>query len=222
MRCLHWTAVLTLTLSLAMTESGATEPAPEISASNAQPPRSNTPRTRWVTMATIRKVDESTEGNVEPAETPEKLCKLHAFPEAAHFAWLGFGREGEPIPRDQLTIYEGMQIAADCFGNYEVRYQVEAPLVEITLRMQLHFQTLTGKTGTITLAPIRISPQSDDDNNSTSQSFQVVHRGNSVALEHAMIELQNECCQGALSPLGPDCGPFSRTGTARFGAIPRK
>ena len=183
-------------------------------------PTRNLPKSRrWPNQTvSVQLVDESTTSEELVLESPEKLSELYSFPAAAHYAWLSFGREGEPIPRDALTIYEGMKISANNAGNYEVCYQVEAPLAEITLRMQLHFQTQDGRTGTLTLAPVHIHAQPEEDANVTSQSFQIVQRGHSVALglSHGQLKLQFK------DDATPPMPPFSRTGTARFGAVPQK
>jgi len=115
-------------------------------------------------------------------------------------------------------IYEGMSISIRSNGNYEVRYQIEAPIAEITLRMQLHFQTTCGKTGTITLAPVHIHEEREEDRNVSSQSFLIVQRGNSETLRRAYCQLVTDLSDDAV----PAVTPFSRTGTARFGAVPQK
>ena len=117
-------------------------------------------------------------------------------------------------------IYEGMKVSIYSNGNYEVRYQVEAPLAEITLRMQLHFHTPCGKTGTITLAPAHIHDDRDDDPNVSSQSFLVIQKGHSEALHRACGQLAQDIANDNVQSLA--IAPFSRTGTTRFGSIPKK
>jgi hypothetical protein len=117
-----------------------------------------------------------------------------------------------------LTIYEGMSIEVYEGGNYEVRYQVEAPLVETTLRMQLQFRTIDSKVGTVTLAPVHLHEGRDDDRNVSSQSYQVVQRGHSVALGRAADHLRKDLNRIDTLPQAP----FTRTGTTRFGAVPQK
>ncbi len=192
-------------------------------------PQSDSPSTRspskpWTTRTvSVRPIDDSASDQADEAgtrgESTESPVASYSFSRAAHFAWLSFDREEQPLPRDVLTIYEGMTIDVFHGGNYEVRYQVEAPLVETTLRMQLQFRTNSNnKVGTVTLAPVNIHEGRNEDRHVSSQSYQVVQRGHSVALSRAAYHLREDINVIDTLPLPP----FTRTGTTRFGAVPQK
>ena len=141
----------------------------------------------------------------------------------ARFPWLGFDRDGSPIEEETLTIYEGMVVEVNEKGEFDLRFRVEAPLTQITLRMQLVIWDGDIRQGTITIPPIRIAPEPSNDPDSSSESFLVVYSGKSETLKRLI-------CQKCAENLGSaNCGSslekygirLVRGGTARFGGRPR-
>lgn len=107
----------------------------------------------------------------------------YVFEDPTRFEWLGFDRDGNPVPKDSLTIYEGMTLWMRHDGRFRIRFRAESPLTQVTIRMQLSIFQEGGAPGTITLPPIRISPTLTEDLNTTSQSFLVTYTGRSAVLK---------------------------------------
>ena len=155
---------------------------------------------------------------------------INTFDGPARFPWWEFDRWGNPIEYEALVIDEGMEVTMNDRGEYDIRFRLEAPAVEILLRMQL---TIWGRDadgvevskGTITIPPMRIIPEDRSDLESISQSYLVTYSGKSAALRREILyrmasnqPLSRPICGGPLCDSGIR---LTRSGTARFGGPPR-
>ena len=186
---------------------------------------------RSATPEVVPKVTQITSDDVtDRIDNPRQKPFSHTFDGPARFPWWEFDRQGNPIEYEALVIDEGMKVTMNDQGEYDIRFRLEAPTVEILLRMQL---TIWGRgaggaevsKGTITIPLIRIIPEDRSDLDSVSQSYLVTYSGKSAALRREIL-----CGMASNSPLSrPVCGGplcdsgirLTRNGTARFGAPPR-
>jgi len=106
------------------------------------------------------------------------------------FDWMGFDSSGSPIPRDRLTIYEGMTVWVYADGRFRIKFYAETPITVTTLRLQLQVSSsATGMKGTITIPPIRLTPVAS--NGETSKTYSVTYAGSSDLLKR-MIYLETK------------------------------
>ena len=156
---------------------------------------------------------------------PKSFSQVFAGP--ARLPWWVFDRVGNPVEDDALVIYEGMEVTVNRKGEYDLRFRVEAPVAEITLRLQFAITSQDERTlakvhhGTITIPPIRISPETQEDLDSTSQSFIVTYSGKSETLKQLLIPVCQKCNSDQPSRLSDHGIQLTRAGTARFGGPPR-
>lgn len=75
-----------------------------------------------------------------------------------------------------------MLVRVDHDGHFDVRFRMEAPHTQITLRMELKVMRDKRPEGKIILPPIRIQPERLDDPDTSSQSVLVEYAGTSELL----------------------------------------
>ena len=115
---------------------------------------------------------------------------FQVFDDPASFDWMGFDSSGSPIPRDRLTIYEGMTVWVYADGRFRIKFYAETPITVTTLRLQLQVSSsATGMKGTITIPPIRLTPVAS--NGETSKTYSVTYAGSSDLLKR-MIYLETK------------------------------
>lgn len=200
------------------------KPAPSFRSEKHPPlPITHAARPQRLTNASVKTSEESEESGAS-----KKTANVATFTRAAHFPMVGFSTHFERVTHNALVIYEGMTVSVSSDGTYQMRMVVEAPQVPVTVRMQLHFHQLPsadgpcqeaanttagttdaasktpGSTTTITLVPMRFQPDPLRELGSPSNTYVVERQGFSPAL------------RGINSRWN-----VTRSGTARFGAVPR-
>lgn len=163
----------------------------------------------------VRVVEQSNEeiGGEEDGAAPSACGYSAVFDTPAHFPVPAFTQAGLAVPGDAIVIYEGMSLALQPTGEYEVRFVVEAPATDITLLLQFEIWQNGQYSGTVTLPPVRLDSGSADEprGNLPSRSWTVKHNGYS----HRLARLASQ-------PPGPMYGlTITRHGTARCGTLPR-
>lgn len=152
----------------------------------------------------------------------EQLATCHKrFDDAASFPQVRFGEGGECIETPGAIIYEGMQLLIVEDGRYELAFNASTPRVPVTMRLTLCVDvTLKGEKKTIklTIPAIALTPnyRSDDEDsglymarsNNYQENWHVRHVGYSETLARDLLA-------------GGEITHYSRTGTARFGALPQ-
>lgn len=122
----------------------------------------------------------------------------HVFASAAHLPLRGYGAQGEVYDRTGLVIYEGMKFTWESNGDYNLRFQAEAPPMPVTLRLQLLIRNdESGAEHRITLPPIEFKPRSSREGRQHDPAIP----GYSAAIDEADGHIR----------------VIRRTGIARFG-----
>lgn len=121
---------------------------------------------------------------------------------------------GVPDPEGTFQIYEGMKIAVDSHGYYEVSFLAHAPGVATVLALQLDVErqlmgTRVERT-TLSLPPITIEPSESASRHQPGHELRVARRGYSSVLRRIV------------SSEKPEGVTFKRRGRARFGSIPER
>lgn len=148
------------------------------------------------------------------AEAPDWRRAIFAGP--AHFPLPAFDQYAARTLGEAAVIHEGMALTVlDPHGNYELRLVVEAPRTRVTLRLQLHVDCVEpapgavqrAQVGTITLPPMTLDPDDRETAEDPAAVWLIQHRGNSPVLRQVYGD--------------PGSHEVRRTGTARFGTVPR-
>ena len=163
------------------------------------------------TLPEPRRIDGFGRSEQRTRETESAFVSVFEGP--CHFAYMGYTRYGEQVPRDAFVIYEGMSVIVSPDGKYEVSFVAESPRLPVVLRLQLQMTERIGlqehPRGTITLAPIVILPDRDQERHSPATMNRIRRTGYTHLLRQILPEDDSTCY-------------IRRTGSARFGSIPEK
>ena len=165
---------------------------------------------------------------------------VQTFHSAARFNIPRFDRNLEAMETDALVIYEGMKLTVnDKTGIYDLSFTATAPLMPVTVRLQMVFghEDLL-KPIRMTLPPFRIESENQAQSGDNSgRTIRIHHRGQSDLFINSLDEKQFAFddfkgkpfahCLPPMPPLlTPRVNPFPitrswtirREGTARFGS----
>lgn len=169
--------------------------------------------------------DRSTTGSPDDPEFGYVI-----FGESARFPIRGFDRHGKPVERDAAVIYEGMAIQVDEQGNYTVKFTMEAPSTEATVRLQFVVwkkldpkKSAAGKQprckyrkiATLTLPPLRFIPGRDESRSGHALVWKVEQTGYSPLLMclNGDVKCPNDHAEKSRFRV-------TRSGSAEFGSVP--
>lgn len=80
---------------------------------------------------------------------------IHTFATVARFPLREYSLRGQPIEQERLLIYEGMTLAINPDGRFEVRFRTSTPRLPANLRLQCQVQ-IDGDWHTITFPPVHV------------------------------------------------------------------
>jgi len=148
---------------------------------------------------------------------PQPYQSDYRFDLPARFALAQFDSKQpcRSLEGEGAVIHEGMRILTRKDGQYDVRFNVTVPAMPVTMRLQLLLYDHTSRPfpQTLTLPPIRITPESDADHDDFDDAANPP-RGGTPLLSYLV------CLSGYSHVVRDHSGSFllaKRTGTARFG-----
>jgi hypothetical protein len=120
---------------------------------------------------------------------------VHTFSMPCQFENGGFDSTGTKVPRDPISIYDGMKIWVNRNGEYKIRFRADVPRIPVVIRVQLHLQRSgpNEKLGVITLPPIRLNPDGSEE--TPSRQFVITVQGTSDTLRQ-LIESADPAREG--------------------------
>ncbi|MEZ6124610.1 MAG: hypothetical protein R3C49_15735 [Planctomycetaceae bacterium] len=164
-----------------------------------------------------------TEGSEQSSSQTATADRVAVFTQACHFPLTGPGRYGQRIVRDALVIYEGMQLAIQSNGKYELRFVAEVPRTAAVVRLQFQVSGDDGTPlATITIPPVTIDPDRNLGRHNPGHSVVVSHRGYSHGLNRAIRQrVLSDANRKNVNNHDLNVS-VSRSGVVRFGSVPEK
>lgn len=163
------------------------------------------------TVPEPRRIDSLGRSEHQTREAESSFVSVFEGP--CYFPYVGYTRYGQQVPRDALVIYEGMSVVVSTDGKYDVSFVAESPRLPVVLRLQLQVTERIGleehPRGTITLAPIVILPERDQERHIPGTMNRIRRTGYTHLLRQVL-------------PTDGSSYYIRRTGVARFGSIPEK
>lgn len=164
-----------------------------------------------------------TAGSEQSSSQTATADRVAVFTQACHFPLTGPGRYGQRIVRDALVIYEGMQLAIQSNGEYELRFVAEIPRTAAVVRLQFQVSRDDGTPlATITIPPVTIDPDRNLGRHNPGHSVVVSHRGYSHGLNRAIRQrVLSDANRKNVNNHDLKVS-VSRSGVVRFGSVPEK
>lgn len=152
---------------------------------------------------------------------------VHTFAAVARFPLRDYSLRGDVIERDGLMIYEGMTLAINPDGRYEVRFRTTTPALPATLRLQFAIKLNDREWHTLTLPPVKVL--CEDERTHASRNLSSLRRTSNESGVDATLDSDTQVfrLEGDFPVLNAQratgwVGEVRRDGSVRFGYDPAK
>jgi hypothetical protein len=152
---------------------------------------------------------------------------VHTFAAVARFPLRDYSLRGDVIERDGLMIYEGMTLAINPDGRYEVRFRTTTPPLPATLRLQFALKLNDREWHTLTLPPVKVL--CEDERTHASRNLGSLRRTSNESGVDTTLDSDTQVfrLEGDFPVLNAQratgwVGEVRRDGSVRFGYDPAK